>query len=253
MNWRSMFAVVVMCAATAVQANPHLDAIDGLPPGEQYRQLSLMLMVCAGVPDGLVDALQEIETAPGTKVLSPGELATPLARIVDQRTLLAASAGLFGFAREHGAEVRARLDAIEAANPLLVSRVHPAAIAEDAIVIRSALADTMAFSGFLPGEPAQAWVEEYRVHTLYLRNAMEYTVFEADLQRLTDEAIASVGGQLDAYQRMFEDETASRTFERHIEAAESRYTRPEGFDRKAAELTEEMVEAWVLSESQPHR
>ncbi len=35
---------------------------------------------------------------------------------------------------------------------------------------------------------------------------MEYELFDEELERLTEEAIASVGGKLDAYQRMFDEE-----------------------------------------------
>ena len=46
-------ACIVLCAATLVltgpvKANVHLDAIEELPVAEQYRQLSLMLLVTAG-------------------------------------------------------------------------------------------------------------------------------------------------------------------------------------------------------------
>ena len=58
-----------------------------LPPGEQYRQLSLILLISGGADTALMDALAPRDTIDegraGSK-LSPDDYKTPLIRIVDQ-------------------------------------------------------------------------------------------------------------------------------------------------------------------------
>jgi len=249
---RWLLLLGLLCLAGRLLANPHLDAIAGLPPGEQYRQLSLMLLVSGGVEPELGAALGRTAPDEGGRVLGPDDYATPLVRIVDQRSMLQGTAGLFALARDHHAAIRSRLDALEAANPMLISRADHGAITEDAIIIRGAIADALAQSDLATGEAEQAGLARYREYTLYLRNVMEYEAFEQDLAQLTEEAIASVGGRLDAYQRMFDDETGVAGFDVHIEAAESIYKRRGDFDPEAGKLTEEIIRNWVLSESQPN-
>ena len=54
-----------------------------------------------------------------------------------------------------------------------------------------------------------AHLDNYRIQTIRIRNVMEYELFNEELARLTEEAIDSVGGKLDAYQRMFDEEVDS--------------------------------------------
>lgn len=248
--------LVLLIAASLsgpVRGNIHLDAIGQLPLPDQYRQLSLMLLVSAGADPVLTEALVALvpagATGPG---FDPDDYTTPLARIVDQETMLAGAAQLFRFARDHRAAVRAALDEVEADNPGLVNAVVSEAITSDAIIIRNAIADSMLFTGLPAIDDLKRLVSEYRVHTIYLRNVMEFNTYSEELAAITAEAIQSVGGKLDAYQRMFDEETGSETFDRHIEAAESIYAREE-FDPEAGELTDRMIKDWILSESQPNR
>ncbi len=237
-------------------ANIHLEAIDELPVAEQYRQLSLMLLVTAGAGQGFAAAVESrlpASTEAGEPGFDPTDYTTPMVRIVDQETLLAGAAQLFRFARGNSGEVRTRLNRLETDYPFLISQLPTDAITADAIIVRNAIADAAEYSGLLAGTGLAGGIRSYREQTLYLRNVMEYEDFRAELARLTEQAIESVGGKLDAYQRMFDDETGSDTFDRHIEAAESIYTRRGEFDPKAGELTEEMIESWILSESQPNR
>ena len=80
---------------------------------------------------------------------------------------------------------------------------------------------------------------------------MEYELFDKELTRLTDEAILSVGGKLDAYQRMFDEEVDSKEFDRQFDAADYIFNRTEKFDEKAGKLTEDIMKNVVLSQSQP--
>ena len=68
---------------------------------------------------------------------------------------------------------------------------------------------------------------------------------------MTDEAILSVGGKLDAYQRMFDEEVDSKEFDRQFDAADYIFNRTEKFDEKAGKLTEDIMKNVVLSQSQP--
>lgn len=248
-------ALACMGFAMAAAANLRLDALDEMPVAEQYRQLSLILLVTTGtgpVMSGALDARLPDDGGRDAD-FDPADYTTPMVRIVDQETLLAGAAQLFRFAGENRGEVRARLDRLESDYPFLVSQLATDAITADAIIIRNAIADAAEFSGLLDGTGLSTDIQDYRVRTIYLRNVMEYESFREELARITEHAIDSVGGKLDAYQRMFDDETGSNTFDRHIEAAESIYTNPEGFNRKAGELTEEMIQSWIISESQPNR
>mgnify|MGYP006283737419 CR=1 FL=1 len=263
-----------------------LQALDALEPTARHRQLSLMLLVSAGVDEAMLDAVTAAEGAPGEtgrsaapapRVGANGEVApsfdadrytSPLARIVDQASLLAGAAQLFRFTLDNEAAIRDRLDALErtleggaaaaaddpAGAPAFT--VGPAALAgitADTILIRTAIGDAMAS---VPGDNAgalHAQALRYRERTVVLRNALEYAEFKAALDALTDQAIASVGGRLDAYQRMFDEETNTAVLDRRIRSAELIYL-PEGqFDPRAGELTEEMLNNMVLMESQPHR
>lgn len=228
----------------------HFDALEDLPPGEQYRQLSLMILVAAAVEPELEQAV--LSVAPdSSQAFRPDDYTTPLARIVNQQSLLNGAAQLFRFAGANEDLIRARMDELAALNPILISLLDPASLVEDTLLIRNAVADSIEVAGL--GPSIVPGLKRYREHTLYLRNRMEYESFQAELDYLTDEAIESVGGKLDAYQRMFDAETVSEGFDRHIESAESIYRKDKTFDPEAAELTEEMIRNLQLLESQPHR
>jgi len=81
---------------------------------------------------------------------------------------------------------------------------------------------------------------------------MEYELFDEELERLTTAAILSVGGKLDAYQRMFDEEVDSKEFDRQFDAAEYIYNRTGKFDEKAGLLTEEIMKNVILSQSKPN-
>jgi len=143
---------VLLAVATPVLATFDFDTIEGLTPGEQYRQLSLLMLVSGGIDPALVTMLQPVvESNPG--VMEPGgssleldDFVTPLVRIVDQETLLANAAQMFRFAKVNSAEIQARMTAIVRANPILISMVDVNEIAADAIIIRNSIADSIEYS-----------------------------------------------------------------------------------------------------------
>jgi hypothetical protein len=127
------------------------------------------------------------------------------------------------------------------------------ALKEDAIVIRNAIADSIDFSGLAGEAPEQQQLYDYRARTLRIRNVMEYEAFEAELDRLTADAIASVSGKQDAYQRMFDEEVDTKAFERHFDAANYIFNRSEKFNERAGKLTEEIMQSVILAEGQPDK
>jgi len=236
-----------------VSGNFNFDVIDSMPPGEQYRQLSLVLLISGGAHPELVESmLSDLSGQAGTESskFNPDAYKTPLTRIVDQESMLSGAALLLKFAGDSQQDIKARLAAIYAENPGLISMVDINVITEDAIIIRNAIADSISYSGLAQNESLIAHLKDYRTRTINLRNIMEFEAFSVELDRLTHEAILSVGGKLDAYQRMFDEEVNSTGFSRQIESAEFIYNHDAEFDEKAGKMTEEIMRNVILQESQ---
>jgi len=244
--------LVSMADAGAVSS---IDELSGLPPGEQYRQLSLILLISGGADPELTDALAppgSTDEERGATNLGPDDYKTPLIRIVDQESMLSGAAFLLRFARESREDIQFTLAAISAENPVLISMVDMNAITEDAIIIRNAIADAISYSGIAEDEQVALNLQIYRTQTIRIRNIMEFELFDEELDRLTEEAIQSVGGKLDAYQRMFDEEVGSKELDRQFDAAKYIFNRTEKFDEKAGLLTEEIMKNVILSQSNPN-
>jgi len=250
-----MAVLLVLLPGTAVEAITSIDDLDDLPPGEQYRQLSLILLISGGADPVLTDALAPpaaVNEGRTASNLSPDDYKTPLIRIVDQESMLSGAAFLLRFAQESHDDIQASLVAINQGNPVLISMVDMNAITEDAIIIRNAIADAISYSNLADDEVVARHLEIYRTQTIRIRNMMEFELFDEELDRLTEEAIASVGGKLDAYQRMFDEEVGSRELDRQFDAAKYIFNRTEKFDEKAGLLTEEIMKNVILSQSNPN-
>ena len=217
--------LALVAPATAL-AGFDFDSIEDLTPGEQYRQLSLLMLVSGGVDPALLEMLQPIvERNPG--ILKAGganleldDFVTPLVRIVDQETLLANAAQMFRFVKENNAEIQSRMTRIVQANPILISMVDVNAVAADAIIIRNSIADSIEYSNVRDNPDSAAQLEAFRGQTIYLRNMMEFNIFQEELAEITNQAILDLGGRLDAYQRMFNDDVDPELMQRRIESAE---------------------------------
>jgi hypothetical protein len=243
-----------LCLPVAVSAATSIDDIQGLPPGEQYRQLSLILLISGGSDPVLLESLAPSGTTEQDRRVtdfSPDDYKTPLIRIVDQETMLTGAAFLLRFAHDSEDEIQANLERINAENPVLISMVDMNAITEDAIIIRNAIADAIGYSDLVDDREVALHLQNYRTQTIRIRNIMEYELFDEELQRLTDEAILSVGGKLDAYKRMFDEEVDSKELDRQFDAAQYIFNRSEKFDEKAGLLTEEIMKNVILSTSTP--
>ena len=257
-NWFKLAlisALLLFTGLAGVSANTSLEYINDLPPGEQYRQLSLIVLLSGGADPALVEALlprDTIDQGRTTSNLTPDDYTTPLIRIVDQESMLTGSAFLLRFAQQSRDEIQASLAEINANNPVLISMVDMNSITEDAIIIRNAIADAISYSSIVDDEQLAGYLQVYRTQTIRLRNIMEYELFDEELDRLTQEAIQSVGGKLDAYQRMFDEEVNSKDLDRQFDAAKYIFNRTEKFDEKAGILTEESMKNVILSQSKPN-
>ncbi|MCW8871676.1 MAG: hypothetical protein OQK01_03550 [Xanthomonadales bacterium] len=236
-------------------------SLEPLTPGEQYRQLSLLSLMAGGVDPALLELLQPVVQArterraagdPGME-LALDDYVKPLARIIDQDILLAGAAQLFQFARENGPEIQARMTRIARANPILISMVDVNEIAADAIIIRNAIADGIEYSAVIDDPSAPAQVRALREQTVYLRNMMEFNQFQQELALLTEEAIIDLGGRLDAYQRMFNDEVDPELIKRRVESSQIMNQQTESrFEEQAMQNNSELLMMLILMESQIH-
>jgi len=248
-----LVSLFLLATITSVSGSTNITDIKTLPPGEQYRQLSLILLISGGADLALLDALAPKDVSTGGGAFSPDDYKTPLIRIVDQESMLSGAAFLLRFAQESNDEILANLAAINADNPVLISMVDMNAITEDAIIIRNAIADAIGYSSLGEDEQIAVHLQNYRTQTIRIRNIMEYELFDEELERLTDEAILSVGGKLDAYQRMFDEEVDSKELDRQFDAAKYIFNRTEKFDEEAGLLTEEIMKNVIFQQSKPDK
>ncbi|MDT8321090.1 MAG: hypothetical protein RQ826_11250 [Xanthomonadales bacterium] len=235
----------------AAQGAVDFERFETLPPGEQYRKLSLLLLVAGGVEPEFVEMLPAGEIEAGAISLELDDFVTPLVRIVNQEAMLASAARLFSFARERQPEIERRLTAIGRAHPILVSMIDIDEIVADAIIIRNSVADSIEYSGRVDDPQAPARVRAFRERTVYLRNMMEYNQFQKKLNAITEQAIVDLGGRLDAYQRMFDEEIDPELIERRVRSAEIMSAQTgDHFDEQAAMRTNELLMMLILMESE---
>lgn len=244
---------LMLCAAPL--AALELADLESLPAGEQYRQLSLLSLVAGGIDPGLVASLQAFAPPGGNgstaTMLALEEYASPLARIVDQEMLLAGTAELLRFARQNSAEIQRRMTALARENPILISMVDVNALTADAIIIRNAIADSLEYSDFMGEAGAAGRLAAFREQTVHLRNMLEYNQFQQELTALTDAAIVDLGGRLDAYQRMFDDEVDAELMQRRVDSAEIMNQQAEDrFEEQAVSRNAELLLMLILLESQ---
>ena len=80
---------------------------------------------------------------------------------------------------------------------------------------------------------------------------MEFNQFQNELSEITDQAIVDLGGRLDAYQRMFDDEVDEDLIRRRIESAQIMNNQAEErFKGEAMLRNAELMMMLILMESQ---
>ncbi|HKJ17210.1 MAG TPA: hypothetical protein VJ984_07675 [Xanthomonadales bacterium] len=252
-------------AAASGDDNDFFSGVDALPPEQRFRQLSLMLMVSDGANEALISTLSsQLDVAgPDNVDQDPAafdfdDYTTPLIRIVDQRTMLLGATRLFRFTREHATGIAERLRQLQEENKKSDTPFPGYAISEDAIIIRNAIADSIDYTvsnnsgeSEVPQGGQLSLASDYRARTTFLRNNLEYELFAADLERITADAVADVGGRTAAYERMFDDEVDGEAINKKIRAAEYAYGWDRDFDERAAEMAEKMLEIIAIDESVP--
>ena len=231
-----------------------LQSVAQLNPGEEYRQLSLLLLVSGGVDPSLVAMVQPLAEQQPAGVeagLGLDDYVTPLIRIVDQDVLLAHAAGMFAYARANSPAIQARMTEIARAHPILISMIDVNELAADAIIIRNAIAESIEYSGTIDDPDREALLQAFRGQTIYLRNMMEYNQFEEELAQITDQAIIDLGGRLDAYQRMFEEDVDPDLIRRRVESAEIMNQQAGNrYEDQALARNSELLMMLILMESQ---
>ncbi len=206
-----------------------LSTIAQLPPGEQYHQLSLLLMLADGADTELLDFLAD-ESAPGLGTVTDQANAlqqypTPLARIADPDSMLQGAGQMMRFAHQHRMEIEQELARIKQTWPILVSMIDMNAVREDAIIIRSAVADGLQYqqggreAGF--SRVSESSLLAYQEETVHQRNNMEYLLFQSGLDQITENAIDDLSYKLDAFQRMADDELNPDLLDERLDAAEN--------------------------------
>lgn len=233
-----------------------LAALDDLSAADKYRQLNLLLMVSEGIDAAFVAQLLPPPTAQASAQPEPlpqlkvEDFQTPLNRIADQRAMITQAARLFRFTLANQANIMHAMEEIAAAEPEQIAQVDLIQLAEDAIIIRSALSGSIEYLA-KQGDPAWAgYLQTYQNRTLYLRNVMEYWKFDQELVAITHDAMADTGGRMEAYQRMLEAEPNLLGFKQHLQAIEEIYknTRPRKIKPRELESKELIDE-----ESQVHK
>jgi uncharacterized protein YjiS (DUF1127 family) len=247
---RLLFSLLLLLFLGTAEAFD-LKSIETATPGDQYRQLSLMLLVSSGIDPRLMALLEPLgEPGPGDRVLAVDDYLTPLARIVDPQTMLSNAYAMIRFTRSNPEEFERRLKALAQEHPILVSMLDVNEMTADAIIIRNAIADSLDYTTQeQPG--ADEVVQQFRTQTLSLRNMLEYNQFQVELARITEQAITDLGGRLDAYQRMFNEEVDPDLVRRRIESAEIMNDQVDDrYEEQANARNAELLMMLILMESQ---
>ncbi len=99
-----LILVLLFClTVSGTSASTNIEEIRGLPPGEQYRQLSLVLMIYGGAEPPLIEAMSpqsEVGLTDERNSFDPDVYKTPLTRIVDQESMLNGAGALLRFAQD---------------------------------------------------------------------------------------------------------------------------------------------------------
>lgn len=210
-------------AASAAPVTPEAALLEGLPPGERYLQLRLMAGVTDGVDGPLAGAL-------ATRYGPPDGTTPPLPdldryrgagyRIASAESLLEALSDLTAFREAAGASLDSELRRLESAHPELTEQVDEEILAEEILLVRSAVLDaleTLRTAGELPDGLS---LDSYRTGTLRARNELEYVDFARDMDRLAARSITETEGRLDAFHRTMDDSNDTAFLRERILAAE---------------------------------
>ena len=212
-------------------------------------------MVSEGAEKPFLQGLQALSpgsddnsrTSTPLPLLQVDDFQTPLNRIVDQRATLANAARLFQFANDNEESIQLKLAELAAVTPQEVMELNLIQLAEDAIIIRTALTGSIEYEVANSDPIMNGYLQTYKDETVHLRNVMEYWSFDQELAAITNEAMDDTGGRMESYQRMLEDEPNLDTLKQHLQAVELMYEQITGRKRKVDKTPHDKL---ILQESQ---
>jgi hypothetical protein len=221
-----------------------------LTAADQYRQLNLVLMVAEGMDPAFLAELQAAsqpqaaEDAARFPQIDVDDFQTPLNRIVDQEALIASAVTVIRFVQDNRKAILGVIDDLAKNQPAAVAEVSLVELAEDAIIVRAALASALEYRDSGRDTADAAYLQAYQGRTIYLRNVMEYWSFSEELDVVTEDAMDSTGGRMAAYQRLLEDEPDMDSFKEHLQAMENIYWLARNKKGKPPKLPgDELIEA----------
>jgi len=228
-----MVTVLLQLLAFNAWSEMSSGGLSELTAAEQYRQYNLVMMVAEGMDPAFLKELQssgqtlgqpqaETDTSRFPQI-NVDDFQTPLNRIVDQGSLIAKAITVIGFVQDNRKSILAAVDKIAKTQPEVVAGVNLVELAEDAIIVRTALSSALEYQAGSNSSANTAYLQAYQAKTIYLRNVMEYWAFSEELGAITDDAMDATGGRMEAYQRLLEDEPAMDSFKQHLQAMENVY------------------------------
>ena len=218
-----LLALFLPLASVAQGHASELGELLDLPPGERYWQLRFLQGITTGIEPELLVALEarfgppsgEVPTIPDVSTLQGAGY-----RIARADAVLIGLADLAAFQARAGDDLTEELSRLETEHPELLERIDPELLAEEILLVRSAVLDsleTLEAEGEWTGDIGLAG---YQAGTLRARNELEYMVFARDIDALADNAIVESTGRLEAFHRMMDDNADTAYLRERIMAAE---------------------------------
>lgn len=197
-------------------------SLAALPLAERYGQQHLLLGVTDGLSPDLRAALQArygLDGATGDTLADLARYRDAGFRIAGPEALLEAVAVMGTYRGVAEDDLRADLAAIETEHPEQVTAIDAEVLAEEILLLRSAVLDSLETLAARGAWPA-AMLDSYRAGTVRARNELEHIVFTRDMEALADRSISESTGRLEAFHRTMNDDEATAFLREQILAAE---------------------------------
>ena len=215
-------------APLSIDQNPSPVVTDTVPPaeptpGERYWQLRFAAALSKGVDDDLLEALERRFGQPDGNVPDIPDLSDYQGagyRIASAESILDALTDLTAFERAAGEDLQDEINQLERDYPDIVSAIDEETFAEEVLIVRSAILDSLESLVSNAPEFSKIDLDSYREGTLRARNELEFVVFALDMDALADQSIADATGRLDAFHRMMDDNTDEVFLRERIMASE---------------------------------
>jgi hypothetical protein len=224
----TLFTLLCAMFSIPVQAitEPDTEALGTylqLPPGERYRQLTFLLFITDQVDPALLELLSRHRGVATEAPASVTDIETYQGagfRIASSQTILDGIVDLVRFRQLTEPLILKELTDIELEYPALTRMVNQAELAEEAILVRSAVADSVEALFSEEEYGTRALLNDYREQTLRVRNDLEFMHFAHEMDLLTAQSIEETSGRLEAFHRMVDDGYDIEFLRERIEATE---------------------------------